>query len=291
MVAKPQRDYAELLPKCRSATRNCLVLVGFFCLILIACGKPPNYTKPDSTGKELPSEYLGSVDYKVTVSLPTKPAALTCNKVYKITVVLNEPVANCKGYNFKNLFDLATGLVANRAQSLDCPANCSPLQLGKSSMRWDCKDSDFGSRASLQLQVSLICPTTGATLTSTTPPDNHNPTPQELTQNDFQFPPGADPTQGADETITQTIFGSRPCPEKVLHAVFYEEKVANCSSVTNYQPFAKKGEDLARAYYNSFKCDTPCKKAAFEVFRQEWDCDKNNNSVVIKTYFTVECRK
>ena len=97
MAAKPQRYSTELPPQCRSAPRKCLVLLGFFCLILIACGKPPDYTKPDATGKDLPSDYLGVVDYKVSVTLPTKPAAITCNTVYKITVALNETVANCKG--------------------------------------------------------------------------------------------------------------------------------------------------------------------------------------------------
>jgi hypothetical protein len=293
MGGKSQRGRSELSSGSRVAIRNNLVLLAVLCFTLMSCGGP-DYTKPESDGKKLPTDYPDLIiDYHVTATLPSP---LKCDTVYKITVKVLESGAKCTGYNFTKLFNLATSLVASRATSLTCQnAACSPLQQRKSSMRWNCKE-EVG--ASLELQVSLICPTKGATL-----PDDHNPTAQEFTQDDFHFPPNADPTQGADEVITQTIYLSRPCPEKTLRKVVYEEKLPNfatlinpkdCASLKNqpvYQPYAKQGEDLAKAYYNSFACDTPCKKAPFQVFRQEWDCDKNTNSVVIKTYFYVDCQK
>jgi hypothetical protein len=223
---------------------------------------------------------------------------LVCNKIYKITVKLFDPGVKCAGYNFKKIFDPAKVMVANRIKSLSlsCPQDCSPLQQRKSSMRWQCDDTG----AHLELQVSLICPKPGATL----PPD-HEPTAAELTTNNFHFPADAEPTAGADEELFQTLTLPPACQEKKLLLVIYQENAAHlknlvdiqtCTSRNNqpiFRTYVDRAEALAREYYHTFTCPTPCTKAPFKVFREEWGCDKDdsqNDVVMAKVMFYVDCR-
>jgi hypothetical protein len=295
MAAQYQRGLSELSTINRFAIGRSLFLLAVLCCTLIACGGP-DYTKPGVKGEKLPEDAFLSLflkHYSVTVQTPL-PSPLACNKVYTVAVRVFDPGVKCEGYNFQKLFGPAQTMAANRikALSLSRPPDCSPLQQRKSKMRWNCQPVG----ATLDLQVSLVCPKSGTPL----PPDQ-NPTAQELTTNDFSFPPGADPTLGANEELSQILTLPSACPGKKLLTVYYEEKVPNlanlinpadCTSRTNasfYKPYADKGEALAKEYYDSFTCPTSCTKAPFQVFRQEWQCDKS--SVIVKTYFYIDCQK
>jgi hypothetical protein len=294
METQLRRGYSELRSGRRLAVKHCLVLLAVLCCTLSACGGP-DYTKPGVKGEELPEDAFLAVfvrNYSLTVQTPL-PSPLVCDQVYTIAVRVFDPGVQCEGYNFLKLLVPAQTMVANRIKSLSlsCPQNCSPLQQRKSKMRWKCENIG----ATLDLQVSLICPKPGTPL----PPD-HNPTAQELTTNGFSFPRDADPTLGANEEIFQLLTPPPPCPGKKLYMVYYEEKVPNlatlinpadCSSRTNapfYKTYADKGEALAKDYYGSFSCPTPCTKTSFQVFRQEWTC--NSNAVLVITYFYVDCK-
>ncbi len=290
MGAQPQHGCPQKGSPRRFAVKHYLVLLAVLCWTLVACGKP-DYTKPGATGEKLP-EFSFLKHYGVTINTPM-PLPLACNKVYKIVVRVFDPGVTCAGYNFQKLFDAAKAMLANRikALNLSCPKDCSPLQQRKSSMRWHCQEVG----ASLDLQVSLICPKPDTPL----PPD-HNPTTEELTTNNFSFPPGADPAVGANEEITQTLTLPPPRPGKKLLTVYYEEHVPNIENLLNedctsrtkapvYKTYVDRGEALAREYYNSFTCPSPCAKAPFQVFRQQWDCDKD--AFVVTTYFYLDCRK
>ncbi len=299
MQAHYQCGRSELSGKKRRAMGNCLaLLLLLLCFSLVACEEKVDYSKPTPEKFEPPGPTVPEAQVIINKAFPSP---LTCGEPYKITAKVQEKnLKTCEGYNFANLYKLATKLINDKITELhpSCPTECSPVKQIATAVKWQCSNEI----ATLDLQVSLICPKSDTKLPKGLELDPDK-SPEDFKKKEYTVDPDSELGKKLDEldmVITQTEFTSRECKAE-LYQVYYSESLANfadlinpkdCSGLKNkpvYQAYAAKGKAQAEKFFGTFTCNIGCRKLPFKVLKQQWGCDKDAKSVWVRTWFNVEC--
>lgn len=278
-----------------------LILLGLGMGIfgLKRCSPPPppgDFTRPGNDGGARPPK----IDREIAVTVNprgnsfTDPALteLACGTPYKIISSAAENTGSCAGYRYDRLLGMAEAPVVDRFLSLKCPTGCGP----KSSRRTYLKFACSGNRATVAMKLEVVCPNEGETPPTEAVSDRFSMAVSTEIKVSGETPDLTPPSRRGelitDLTIGATMSLVLKCPEKRTFAIRYEEnEPGHCASFSDYAPYVARAEERARgSYYGFLRCDSGCAKAPFATQRREWSCDATSSNVVVKVWFTAECK-
>lgn len=276
-----------------------LIAAGLVFFKWCAPPPPPNdFGRAGNDGGRIPP---GAPTRETTITVNPRgnsfsDAALTtlaCGTPYKLLASATERVENCATANYTRVRDLAQASLANRYVKLDCPITCGPKLGYMTFVEFTCS----GRRATANVKQTVICPNVGSETNAVGVPLATTP----VIASTRTAAPGEDgsmaPPDRRGELITELTVGATAsllmtCGEKQTFAYTYSEnEPGGCASFANYTPYVVRAETRARQlHYDGAFCPSNCTKQPFTIQRREWSCDANTSNVVVKLWYSVECK-